>query len=89
MNNEYRVLINPAAWAQIMALDAKQQARVVETIESLEQNARPSGVVKLAGNDDLYRVRVGDYRIVYQVQDAQLLVLIVKVGHRRDVYRDR
>ena len=72
-----------------MALDAKQQSRVVETIEALERNARPSGVAKLSGSDDLYRLRVGDYRIVYQIEDAKLIVLIVKVGHRRDVYRER
>ncbi len=72
-----------------MALDAKQQSRVVEAIESLERNARPSGVVKLSGSDDLYRVRAGDYRIVYQIEDAKLIVLIIKVGHRRDVYRER
>ena len=45
------------------------------------------GVVKLAGEEDLYRIRVGDYRIIYSIQDDQLLILVVKIGHRKDVYR--
>jgi len=53
----------------------------------LEENARPSGCVKLAGEPDLYRIRVGDYRIVYQVKDTALIVLVLSIGHRRDIYR--
>jgi len=56
-------------------------------IDDLEQNARPSGCVKLAGEPDLYRIRVGDYRIIYQVNDLKLTVLVLAIGHRRDVYR--
>jgi len=89
MSKPYRVLIEPAAWSQIMALDVKQQSRVVEAIEALEENARPSGVVKLSGADNLYRVRTGDYRIIYQIDADVLVVIVVKVGHHRDVYRER
>ncbi len=53
----------------------------------LAENARPPGGVKLAGEPDLYRIRVGDYRIVYQVRNQALTVLVVSIGHRRDVYR--
>jgi len=53
----------------------------------LANNPRPFGSDKLAGPEELYRVRVGDYRIVYQIQDEALLVLVVKIGHRREVYR--
>jgi len=56
-------------------------------IDDLEQNARPSGCVKLAGEPDLYRIRVGDYRIIYQVNDLKLTVLVLAIGHRREVYR--
>ncbi|MEP0872105.1 type II toxin-antitoxin system RelE/ParE family toxin [Trichocoleus desertorum AS-A10] len=48
---------------------------------------RPTGVVKLEDSNSLYRVRLGDYRIIYEIQDTQLLVVVVKVGHRSDVYR--
>jgi mRNA interferase RelE/StbE len=56
-------------------------------IDDLEQNARPFGCVKLAGEPDLYRIRVGDYRIIYQVNDLKLTVLVLAIGHRREVYR--
>ncbi|HEY3662182.1 MAG TPA: type II toxin-antitoxin system RelE/ParE family toxin [Chthoniobacterales bacterium] len=61
--------------------------RLREAIDELEQNSRPSGCVKLTGAPNLYRVRVGDYRIVYQATDARRQVLILSIGHRRDVYR--
>jgi mRNA interferase RelE/StbE len=68
-------------------LDKTTQARLGRRIESLADNPRPQGVKKLAGEDDFYRVRVGDYRIVYQIRDKSLLVLIVRLGHRSEVYR--
>jgi mRNA interferase RelE/StbE len=60
--------------------------RVSGAIEALATEARPPGVVKLAGRDD-YRVRVGDYRIVYAVDDAKRRVLVARIAHRREVYR--
>jgi mRNA interferase RelE/StbE len=65
------------------------QVRIAAKIDSLAHDPRPRGVEKLSGEENLYRVRVGNYRIIYQLQDAQLIVLVVKVGHRRDVYRKR
>ncbi|MDJ0899633.1 MAG: type II toxin-antitoxin system RelE/ParE family toxin [Xenococcus sp. MO_188.B8] len=56
-------------------------------IDALATEPRPEGVVKLKGEENLYRIRVGDYRVIYNVQDDRLLVLVVKVGHRGDVYR--
>jgi mRNA interferase RelE/StbE len=67
--------------------DKKLYERLREAINALEENPRPANSVKLQGNEELYRVRVGDYRIVYQIQDQQLVVLIVQVGHRREIYR--
>ncbi len=67
--------------------DATLYRRLREAIDGLEQNARPSGCVKLAGAPDLYRIRVGDYRIVYQVDDTGHRLLILSIAHRRDVYR--
>jgi mRNA interferase RelE/StbE len=61
--------------------------RFREAIDSLAENPRPPGCVKLQGHVELYRVRVGDYRIVYQIQDAILVVLVVEIGHRREIYR--
>lgn len=61
--------------------------RIKQRIDSLAQNPYPSGIKKLEGEDELYRLRVGDYRILYQVKGKILLVLIVGIGHRRDIYR--
>jgi len=62
------------------------QMRIIERVEELASNPRPAGVKKLVSEDNLYRVRVGEYRAVYQIRDRELIVLIVKVGHRREVY---
>jgi mRNA interferase RelE/StbE len=67
--------------------DAALYGRLRTAIDGLTQDARPSGCVKLAGAPDLYRIRVGDYRIVYQVKDAALFVLVLSIGHRREIYR--
>jgi mRNA interferase RelE/StbE len=67
--------------------DKKLYQRLREALDALEENPRPVNSVKLQGEEELYRVRVGDYRIVYQIQDRQLIVLVVQMGHRREVYR--
>ena len=63
------------------------QKRIGKKIDSLAENPRPPGVEKLSGREDSYRVRVGDYRIIYRIHDKVLLIVIVEVGHRREVYR--
>ena len=67
--------------------DASLYSRLRTAIDGLAENARPSGCVKLAGEPDLFRIRIGDYRIVYQVKDAAVTVLVLSIGHRREVYR--
>ncbi|WP_026735847.1 type II toxin-antitoxin system RelE family toxin [Fischerella sp. PCC 9605] len=83
----YQVELAPAAVRQVKKLPADIQQKVVAKLEELAVNPRPDGVVKLEGAEDLYRVRLSSYRIVYQIQDDLLLVTVVKVKHRRDVYR--
>ena len=61
---------------------------IVEKIQGLADNPRPAGVVKLRGSDDLYRMRHTEYRIIYRLNDGKLTVLVIKVGHRREIYRD-
>jgi len=53
----------------------------------LETQPRPSGCRKLSGSDDIFRLRLGDYRIIYRVEDEKLVVLVIEIGHRRDIYR--
>jgi len=64
------------------------QRRLLERLDTLRQNPRALGTVKLTGFE-AYRVRVGDYRIIYTIHDDRLVVLVVEVGHRRDIYRRR
>ena len=82
----YRVEFSPLARRQIKKLSREAQKRIIERIEELAANPRPVGVKKLVGEESLYRVRVGDYRTLYQIRDRELIVLIVKVGHRREIY---
>ena len=85
----YRIEIAPAAVRQLRKLDPTARRRVQAAIELLADQPRPSGATKLAGGDGEWRVRTGDYRIVYEVHDDVLLVLVVAVGHRRDIYQRR
>ena len=83
----YTVKIAPAAERHIKKLESSIQRRIIRRLEGLEANPRPPGVKKLSGTESLYRIRVGDYRIIYEIRDKDLVVLVAKVGHRGDVYR--
>ena len=83
----YRVEVAPAALRQLRKLDPPARRRVQAAIELLSDEPRPGGAKKLAGGDGEWRVRTGDYRIVYGIRDSVLLILVVAVGHRRDIYR--
>ena len=84
----YRVLVAPAPTKFLERLcDESLKHRIAKALRVLENDPRPPGSLKLQGGDELYRVRVGDYRIVYQIQDAVLVVLVVQIGHRREIYR--
>lgn len=85
----YRVQVAPAAVRQLRKLDGSALRRVQAAIELLAEEPRPSGAKKLVGGDGEWRVRTGDYRIVYDINDGVLLVLVVAVGHRREVYQRR
>jgi mRNA interferase RelE/StbE len=79
-------LIKPSAAKELEAIGSERdRLRIVERIEALAGNRRPQGVQKLSGAEK-YRIRSGDYRIVYSIEDGKLAVYVVKVGHRRDIY---
>lgn len=84
---KYQVEIAPAAKRQIKKLVKQTQELIIQRLEQLAENPRPPGVLKMEGEENLYRVRVGGYRIIYEIQDRVLLIVVVKVGHRGDVYR--
>jgi mRNA interferase RelE/StbE len=83
----YQVIFNAHAVRSFRKLPRGVQERLKPVIDSLADTPRPAGVEKLSGADDAYRVRVANYRILYEIHDVVLLITIVEVGHRRDVYR--
>ncbi len=78
--------LTPAAVRQYRKIPPDQKERVRRRIDLLSNEPRPSGCEKIAGADSLWRVRVGDYRIVYDIRDEVLVVVVVLIGNRRDVY---
>ena len=84
---KHTVVITRSPQKALDRLESDMYARITRKLEELEDNPRPMGVEKLSGREDLYRVRVGNWRIVYAIQDQELIVLVVKVAHRREVYR--
>jgi len=82
----YSLFIKPSAAKEIEALPKTDRIRVIQRIQNLADNPRPPGHEKLSG-DDRYRVRQGNYRILYTINGNELIVTIVMVGHRREVYR--
>jgi mRNA interferase RelE/StbE len=83
----YRILFSPRADREFRKLVRDVQERLTPIIASLANQPRPPGCKKLSNKDPHWRVRVGDYRIIYQIADEALIVLIVRVGHRREIYR--
>lgn len=85
----FRVQVMPAAARQIRKLDRQTQRRIAGAIDLLAAHPRPPAARQLVGAGGAWRVRVGDYRIVYEIHDDLLVVLVVAVGHRREAYRSR
>ena len=83
----HAVELAPAAMRQLKKLPLEVRRRIYQSMEGLQTNPKPHGSIKLEVSSHLYRMRVGDYRVVYRVTDRQLLVLILKIGHREGVYR--
>ncbi len=82
----YRLLIKPSAAKELGALPLKDRKRIATKIQHLASEPRPAGTEKLSGQEK-YRLRQGDYRVLYSADDVQLVTVIVKIGHRRDIYR--
>jgi mRNA interferase RelE/StbE len=83
----YRIEVSATAERQIRKLPRPDQVRVVRVIQTLAADPRPSGCRKLSGYDDVFRVRVGRYRVLYSIEDRRLIIIVLKVGDRKDVYR--
>lgn len=84
----YRVVIRRTAAKELEGIAGKRdRERIVRRIQALADDPRPMGAEKLAGRGDKYRIRQGDYRILYEIEDNVLIVTVVKIGDRKDVYR--
>lgn len=84
----WTVNIHRKALKSLADINKKDQNRIREAIDSLESDSHPFGVRKIVGSDSMYRIRIGNYRVVYEVQNQQLSILVVDIGHRREVYRN-
>lgn len=82
----YALEVLRTAQKQLAQIETLQRERIIKAIRLLAEEPRPSGSKKLSGRL-AWRVRVGDYRVIYEIHDGRLLILVVEVGHRRDVYR--
>ncbi|WP_447977308.1 type II toxin-antitoxin system RelE family toxin [Candidatus Nitrospira bockiana] len=83
----YTVLLRPASGRDLAKLPLDIRSRVTDVLFALEHDPRPPGVTKLAGGHDVWRVRVGSYRILFEIDDPAQTVLVLRIAHRRDAYR--
>jgi len=84
--DRYEIEFKKSVDKDVRGIPPSDLKKILQKIDSLREDPRPPGSVKLAG-EAYFRVRQGDYRVVYEVQDAKLVIVVVKVGHRREVYR--
>jgi mRNA interferase RelE/StbE len=82
----YRIEILPSADKSLKKINPKDRAAIAKTIFKLSENPRPTGYKKLKASD-FFRIRIGDHRVVYQIDKDRLYILIVRIGHRREIYR--
>ena len=83
----YEIIIKPSAEKAFGKLPNALQVKILEALEQLSLNPRPSGVKKLKSAFNIYRIRVGEYRVIYSINDTVLIVTVAKIAHRKDVYR--
>jgi mRNA interferase RelE/StbE len=83
----YKIIIDDKALNELANLPRKIQRQITNKIDNLSSDPRPAGCKIIQQDKSLYRIRSGDYRIVYQIREKQVLVLVVSIGHRKDIYR--
>ncbi len=83
----YRLEVAPEVVDTLRSLPKKVQRQIARRIDALAEDPRPAGCKKLGGEENFYRLRSGDYRILYRVREKALVVLVLRIGHRREIYR--
>jgi mRNA interferase RelE/StbE len=84
----YRIEVKRSAAKTLKKIPKASRKRIVEKIDSLAESPPNPDTTKMKGNNPFHKVRVGDYRIVYEIQEDVLMILVVKIGHRKDIYRN-
>jgi mRNA interferase RelE/StbE len=89
--DRYEISLLPTATRELAGLSVAVQRRIGRAIDALAADPRPRGSRRLAGKpaEQTWRIRVGDYRVLYEIRDAALIVLVIRIGHRREIYRRR
>jgi mRNA interferase RelE/StbE len=82
----YAVNIRLSAQKSLGKIDRQDQDRIISAIESLSENPRPEGCKKLSGRP-AWRIRIGTYRVIYEIQDGKLIIVVIDIGHRKEIYR--
>jgi mRNA interferase RelE/StbE len=85
--SQFSVQFVRSARKELASLPAKTQDRIIKAIEGLEKDCRPQGSKKLKGSENTFRIRVGDYRVIYEIHEDEIVVLIIRIAHRKDVYK--
>ncbi len=85
----YRITLSPMAARQLRKFDAQVRRRIQAALDLLAEQPRPPAATRLVGGAGEWRVRTGDYRIVYEIEDGRLLILVLRIAHRREVYESR
>ena len=83
----YNILISATAEKVLKKIPKKDRIRIVQLIQTLAISPVPQGARKLMGEQNIYRVRQGNYRVIYELKNKKLIILILKIGHRKDIYR--
>jgi mRNA interferase RelE/StbE len=83
----YSVIIEKPALKSLATIPDKNAKKITKAIDELAENPRPNGVKKLKGSDDFYRIKVGNYRVIYEINDGELVIVVVEIGHRKEVYK--
>lgn len=85
---KYRIEIKKSAAKELKKIPRPDQKRISIAIDNLAENLPNPDTTKMKGNNPFHKIRVGDYRIIYEIQNNVLLILIIKIGHRKDIYRN-
>ena len=87
MSKKYQIVIEKRAHKDLKHIEPSYQKIIIRKIMSLSENPRPEGYIKLKGKDNLFRIRIGDYRVIYTIKDDKLIILVLEIGDRKDIYK--